>query len=65
MKILLWVTPMLVLNLSAAEFDAAAPAVKAINEFAAAHHRLLPPGNALVSPWSVQTNLAMVYAGAD
>lgn len=53
------------LNLNAAELDAAAPAVKAINDFAAAHHRLLPAGNALVSPWSVQTNLAMAYAGAD
>ncbi|MFN0078938.1 MAG: serpin family protein [Prosthecobacter sp.] len=65
MKILHWLLVLPMLNLNAAELDAAAPAVKAVNDFAAAHHRLLPAGNALVSPWSVQTNLAMVYAGAD
>jgi len=65
MKILHWLLVLPMLNLNAAELDAAAPAVKAINAFAAAHHRLLPAGNALVSPWSVQTTLAMVYAGAN
>lgn len=65
MKILRWLLVLPVLNLNASELDAAAQAVKAINDFAAAHHRLLPAGNALVSPWSVQTNLAMAYAGAD
>ncbi len=38
---------------------------KAVNAFAVAHHRLLPAGNALTSPWSIQTNIAMVYAGAE
>lgn len=64
MKILSWLLVLPMLGLNAAELDATAPAVKAINDFAAAHHRHLPAGNALVSPWSVQTNLAMVYAGA-
>lgn len=40
------------------------PAVKAVNHFAAAHHRRLPAGNVLTSPWSVQTTLAIVCAGA-
>lgn len=39
-------------------------AVKAVNAFAVAHHRLQPPGNTLTSPWSIEANLAMVYAGA-
>jgi serine protease inhibitor len=65
MKFLLWLFTLSVLDLNAAELDAAAPAVKAINDFAVAHHRQLPAGNALVSPWSIQTTLAMVYAGAE
>lgn len=35
-----------------------------VNAFAVAHHRLLPAGNALTSPWSIETSMAMVYAGA-
>ena len=40
-------------------------AVRAVNDFAVAHHRLVKPGNVLVSPWSVQNTLAMLAAGAD
>jgi len=40
-------------------------AAKMVNAFAAAHHRLLPAGNALTSPWSIETSMAMVYAGAE
>lgn len=40
-------------------------AVRAVNDFAVAHHRLLPAGNVLVSPWSVQNTLVMLAAGAD
>lgn len=40
-------------------------AVRAVNDFAVAHHRLVKPGNMLVSPWSVQNTLAMLAAGAD
>lgn len=44
--------------------DSTAQAAKSVNDFAVAHHRLVPAGNALVSPWSIQCCLAMVYAGA-
>lgn len=40
-------------------------AVRAVNDFAVAHHRLLTAGNVLVSPWSVQNTLTMLAAGAD
>src|SRR5262249_37184798 len=30
-----------------------------------AHHRLLPAGNALASPWSIEMCMAMAYAGAE
>lgn len=45
--------------------DVAVRAVRAVNDFAAAHHRLVKSGNVLVSPWSVQNTLAMLAAGAD
>jgi len=41
-----------------------AMAVDAVNEFAVAHHRLMPDGNVLASPWSIQNTLAMLAAGA-
>jgi serpin B len=65
MKIILWLLVLPLLNLNSAELDATVPAVKAINDFAVVHHRLMPASNVLASPWSVQTTLAMVYAGAS
>jgi hypothetical protein len=54
-------------NMLQADPDAerSAEAAKMVNAFAAAHHRLLPAGNVLTSPWSIETNMAMVYAGAE
>lgn len=41
-------------------------AVNAVNGFAPKLHRELPAqGNTLISPWSLQSALAMVYAGAN
>lgn len=51
--------------LADADSGRAAEVAKAVNAFAVAHHRLLPAGNALVSPWSIETNMAMLYGGAD
>lgn len=55
------------LGLAAGSLQAAedsALAAKAVNQFAAAHHRQLPAGNVLVSPWSVQMQLALLANGA-
>jgi len=58
-----WLLP----NVLQADPDAerSVEAAKMVNAFAAAHHRLLPAGNVLTSPWSIETNMAMVYAGAE
>lgn len=40
-------------------------AVQAVNDFAIAHHRLMPAGNVIVSPWSIQNSLVMLAAGAN
>jgi serpin B len=65
--------PILLLLVGAAIFDLSQvhaeevheAAVQGVNDFAVAHHRLVKPGNVLVSPWSVQNTLAMLAAGAD
>ncbi|MEO5713427.1 MAG: serpin family protein [Luteolibacter sp.] len=42
------------------------PAAFAVNAFAAKFQQSLPAGkNTLVSPWSLQSSLGMLYAGAD
>jgi serine protease inhibitor len=50
---------MVALTSMSAENDA----VRAVNEFGLSCQRLLP-GNALISPWSIEQALAMAYAGA-
>lgn len=47
-----------------ADSERSLEAAKAVNAFAAAHHRLQAGGNALTSPLSIEMNMAMVYAGA-
>lgn len=46
---------------------AADPAANSVNATGLALHRLIPAkeGNALLSPWSIQNVMAMVFAGAD
>jgi len=53
------------ISLAVSQDEGVEMAVRAVNDFAIAHHRRMPTGNVLVSPWSVQTSLAMLASGAS
>ncbi len=66
MKILTLICCALFASLEWAEAsDARTTAASSVNAFAVAHYRLSPGGNMLTSPWSIETALAMTFAGAS